>query len=112
MGEIRGRGLFWAIEFVANKATKEPLDAKLDIAKRMGIEGLQQGYDISLFAATGAADGWNGDYFLLAPPFTVTDRDVEEIDKRVGKVVDSVFEDLEVEGKLSRAGSGMSDSRM
>ena len=110
VGDIRGRGLFWAIEFVANKATKEPLDAKLDIAKRMGSKGLQKGYDISLFAATGAADGWNGDHFLLAPPFTVTDRDVEEIVERVGKVVDSVFKDLEVEGKLGKAGSGMGDS--
>ena len=66
----------------------------------MGGKGLEKGYDISLFAATGAADGWNGDHFLLAPPFTVTERDVEEIVERVCKVIDSVFKDLDATLKM------------
>ena len=94
VGDIRGRGLFWATDFVADKTTKEPFNANLEVAKRMGGKSLQKGYDLSLFAATGAADGWNGDQFLLAPPFTVTGRDVEEIVERVCKVIDSVFRDL------------------
>ena len=104
VGDIRGRGLFWAIEFVADKTTKEPFNAQLEVAKRMGGKGLQKGYDISLFAATGAADGWNGDHFLLAPPFTVTERDVEEIVERVCKVIDSVFKDPDAEGRLRKLG--------
>ena len=104
VGDIRGRGLFWAIEFVADKTTKEPFNESLEVAKRMGGKGLQKGYDISLFAATGAADGWNGDHFLLAPPFTVSERDVEEIVERVCKVIDSVFKDLDAEGKFRKAG--------
>ena len=94
VGDIRGRGLFWAIEFVADKATKRPLDPALNVAKRMSLKGLQAGYDISLFSASGSADGWKGDHFLLAPPYTVKAVDVEEIVERVVRVVDSVFEDL------------------
>ena len=94
VGDIRGRGLFWAVEFVADKGTKEPLDAALDVAKRLGKKGLERGYDISLFPATGAADGWTGDHVLLAPPYTVQRSDVEEIVNRLVKVIDSVFEDL------------------
>jgi adenosylmethionine-8-amino-7-oxononanoate aminotransferase len=97
VGDIRGRGLFWAVEFVADKVSKEPLDAKLNVASRIGKKGLQKGYDISLFPATGAADGWKGDHFLLAPPYTVKKADVEEIVHRVGMVVDAVFEDLKKE---------------
>ena len=48
VGDIRGRGLFWAIEFVADKSTKEPFSAELEVAKRMGGKGLEKGYDISL----------------------------------------------------------------
>jgi adenosylmethionine-8-amino-7-oxononanoate aminotransferase len=95
VGDIRGRGLFWAVEFVSDKVTREPLDTKLKLAARLGQKGLTRGYDISLFPATGSADGWKGDHFLLAPPYTVGKSDVEEIVHRVGRVVDAVFKDLE-----------------
>lgn len=95
VGDIRGRGLFWAVEFVSDKVTKEPLDTKLKLAARLGQKGLTKGCDISLFPATGSADGWKGDHFLLAPPYTVGKSDVEEIVHRVGRVVDAVFKDLE-----------------
>lgn len=108
VGDIRGRGLFWAVEFVEDKMTKTPFDARLSLAKRLSSKGLERGYDVSLFAATGVADGWLGDHFLLAPPFTVTEADVREIVERVVKVVDSVFEDLEREGLMvGAAGEGI-----
>lgn len=94
VGNIRGRGLFWGIEFVADKATKEPLDPELQVAKRLHSTGLKKGYDVSLFPATGSADGWRGDQIWLAPPFIVRKRDVEEIIQRLGRVVDDVFGEL------------------
>ncbi|KAL8966251.1 MAG: hypothetical protein Q9183_003453 [Haloplaca sp. 2 TL-2023] len=100
VGDIRGRGLFWCIEFVADRASKAPFPAVLNIAKRMANRGLEPGYDISLFAATGSADGWLGDHFLLCPPYIVSESDVEEIVTRVVKVVESVFEDVRREGLM------------
>ncbi|KAA8899114.1 alanine-glyoxylate aminotransferase AGT2 [Sphaerosporella brunnea] len=94
VGDIRGRGLFWGIEFVADKATKEPLDPELQVAKRLHSRGLKKGYDISIFPATGAADGWRGDQIWLAPPYIVQKRDVEEIVSRLGRVVEDVFKEL------------------
>lgn len=38
VGDIRGRGLFWAIEFVSDKATKEPFESSEAVA--MGIHEL------------------------------------------------------------------------
>lgn len=102
VGDIRGRGLFWAVEFVADQETKKPLDTALHIANRLGKKGLERGYDISLFPATGTADGWTGDHVLLAPPYTVKRLDVEEIVHRLVKVINAVFEDLEGEGKGGR----------
>jgi adenosylmethionine-8-amino-7-oxononanoate aminotransferase len=94
VGEIRGRGLFWGLEFVADKATKEPFDPELQVSKRLHNRGLKKGYDISLFPATGCADGWRGDQIWLAPPYTVQKQDVEEIVNRLGRVVDDVFKEL------------------
>ncbi|KAK7416672.1 hypothetical protein QQZ08_011907 [Neonectria magnoliae] len=100
VGDVRGRGMFWCIEFVADKATKKPLDPKLNLARRMRLRGLEKGYDVCLFSSTGCADGWNGDHFLLAPPFTVTPTDVEEIVYRAARVVDSVFDEIRAKGQL------------
>lgn len=73
----------------------------------MGSKGLQAGYAISLFSASGSADGWCGDHFLLAPPYTVTAADVEEIVNRVGRVVDAVFEDLGGKSKAINRSTGV-----
>ena len=95
VGDIRGRGLFWAIEFVANKATKEPLDPTLKVANKLHDLGMKEGYDVSIFHATGSAgNGQAGDHILLAPPYIVQKCDVEEIVDRVGKVVEDVFKEL------------------
>ncbi|KAL4867189.1 hypothetical protein BDV12DRAFT_198399 [Aspergillus spectabilis] len=94
VGDIRGRGLFWAVEFMQDKISKTPFDAKIALSKRLQTRGLEKGFDICLFAATGAVDGWNGDHFLLAPPYTVDKQDVDEIVSRVTKTINSVFEDV------------------
>lgn len=95
VGDIRGRGLFWAIEFVANKATKEPFDPAFQVASKLHDRGMEQGYNVSIFQATGSAnDGQAGDHILLAPPYIVQKRDVEEIVERVARVVQDVFMEL------------------
>ena len=95
VGDIRGRGLFWAIEFVADKETKEPLDPVFKVAERLHDKGMKPGYDIALFHATGSANsGWGGDHVLLAPPYIVDRSDIEEIVDRAAKVVEDVFEEL------------------
>ncbi|RAQ64357.1 class III aminotransferase [Aspergillus flavus] len=94
VGDIRGRGLFWAVEFMADPPTKTPFSPAFTISKRMQSRGMERGYDICLFAATGAVDGCNGDHVLLAPPYIVHKEDVDEIVSRLVRTIDSVFEDV------------------
>lgn len=102
VGDIRGKGLFWSIEFVADKTSKEPFESKLGVSKRVGQKGFTPGFDISLFPVSGAADGWRGDHIMVMPPFVITAEDVKEIVDRVGRVVEGVFEDMEKEGLLQK----------
>jgi adenosylmethionine-8-amino-7-oxononanoate aminotransferase len=84
VGDIRGRGLLWAIEFVANRTTKVPLDPALKVANQLHDKGMTKGYDVSIFQATGSAnDEQAGDYILLATPYVVQKSDAEEIAGRV-----------------------------
>ncbi|KAL8856200.1 MAG: hypothetical protein Q9178_007165 [Gyalolechia marmorata] len=87
---------FDAHPYIGDIPTKAPFPAALNIAKRMANRGLEPGYDISLFAANGSADGWLGGHFLLCPPYIVSESDVE-----------SVFEDVRREGLLKGMVDGL-----
>ena len=66
------------------------------------MRGLEPGYDVCLFSAQGCADGKRGDHFLLAPPYTITSTDAEEIVFRAGKAVDSVCAEMKARTMLDQ----------
>ncbi|KAF7547196.1 hypothetical protein G7Z17_g7902 [Cylindrodendrum hubeiense] len=78
VGNIRGRGLFWGIEFVADKETKEPFPPSANVANAVHLKGLND-LGISLYPGTGTKDGIVGDHVLLAPAYTSTSEEIEEI---------------------------------
>jgi adenosylmethionine-8-amino-7-oxononanoate aminotransferase len=85
VGDIRGRGLFWAIELVRDRATKDPFDPKLKLAARIKQEAMALG--LMCYPMGGTIDGARGDHVLLAPPFIVTD---EELDLLIERLVEAV----------------------
>ena len=93
--------MFWAIEFVRNKATKEPFPQTMHVAKRVASKVLEVGYDISIYYGAGCADGWNEDVAILSPPYNITPVDVEEIVRRVIMVLNDVFRGIEVRVETS-----------
>ncbi|KAF5017399.1 hypothetical protein F66182_10679 [Fusarium sp. NRRL 66182] len=94
VGDIRGRGLFWAIEFVTNKQTKTPFPYSLGLNAMLHSRGMSQGYEIALFNANGGYDGYSGDHFLICPPFIVTEADVDDIVDRTARVIEDTFAEL------------------
>ncbi|KAF5590850.1 CAR2-ornithine aminotransferase [Fusarium pseudoanthophilum] len=94
VGDIRGRGLFWAVEFVTNKKTKTPFSYDLGLNGLLHSRGMSAGYEIALFNANGGYDGYSGDHFLVCPPFIVSKEDVDEIVERTARVVEDTFEEL------------------
>ena len=69
VGDIRGRGLFWALELVSDRASKRPFDPALKLHARVKREAMAQG--LMVYPMGGAVDGVEGDHILLAPPFIV-----------------------------------------
>jgi adenosylmethionine-8-amino-7-oxononanoate aminotransferase len=87
VGDIRGRGLFQAIELVKDRASKAPYDPALKVNARIKQEAMARG--LMVYPMGGTVDGRIGDHVLLAPPFTVTDAQIDTIVERLGAAVDA-----------------------
>jgi len=86
VGDIRGRGLLAGIEFVQDKGTRAPFPRKLKFAETFAEEALTGG--LMTWANMGQADGTNGDLSCLAPPFVVSEEELDEIVVRFAGAVE------------------------
>jgi adenosylmethionine-8-amino-7-oxononanoate aminotransferase len=86
VGDIRGRGLFQAIELVADRATRAPFDPALKLNQRVKAVAFEGG--LGCYPAGGCMDGRSGDHVLLAPPYIATPDDIDMIVDRLGQAVD------------------------
>lgn len=89
VGDIRGRGLFQAIEFVEDRSAKRPFDPAKKLHVRVKAEAMARG--LIVYPMGGTIDGKRGDHVLLAPPFIVTPADIDTIVERLGDAVDSAI---------------------
>jgi len=77
IGDIRGRGLFIGMEFVADRAQKTPFDPALGLHRKIKAAAFEAG--LLCYPMGGTIDGKNGDHLLLAPPFILEDSHIGEI---------------------------------
>jgi adenosylmethionine-8-amino-7-oxononanoate aminotransferase len=70
VGDVRGIGLLWAVEFVADKSSKRPFPAEHNFAGRVAAAALKRG--LLVYPMQGSVDGTAGDHLLLAPPAMIT----------------------------------------
>ena len=85
VGDIRGRGLLVGIELVADRMRRTPFDPALRLHARIKSEAMARG--LCVYPMGGTIDGRQGDHVLLAPPFIVTDA---ELDLIVGRLRDAL----------------------
>ncbi len=86
VGDIRGRGLFWGVELVENRATKMPFDAGRGLAGRIKKAAVAEG--LICYPMPGTRDGRSGDHVLLAPPFIMSNDDPQLIAARLANAID------------------------
>ena len=89
VGDIRGRGLFWGVELVADRASKAPFDPKLRVHARIKKAALDAG--LLCYPMGGTLDGVRGDHVLLAPPFIATEEQLDELVGKLGTALTAVL---------------------
>ncbi|KAJ5286617.1 Pyridoxal phosphate-dependent transferase major region subdomain 2 [Penicillium angulare] len=94
VGDIRGKGLFWGMEFVKDKTTKEPFDKETRLSALIQEKGLCPEFAISLYGCSGTVDGISGDHVILAPPYIVSKEEIDIIVDVTAKVLEAVFNEI------------------
>lgn len=89
VGDIRGRGLFMGIEIVADKNTKEAFPAEDRLASK--IKAAAMDARLICYPGAGSVDGRRGAHILLAPPYIVASKHLDELAAKLDKVFCSVF---------------------
>ncbi len=91
VGDVRGLGMLWAVELVADRRTREPFPAAQSVAERVCERTMQMG--VLLYPGHGGADGIRGDHVMVAPPFIATEEQLETIVLILRKAIDSLIGD-------------------
>jgi adenosylmethionine-8-amino-7-oxononanoate aminotransferase len=86
VGDIRGRGLFWGLELVTDRGTKQWFDPARRLHARIKSEAMAEG--LMVYPMGGTVDGRCGDHVLLAPPFISTEAELGQIVTRLRSSVD------------------------
>jgi adenosylmethionine-8-amino-7-oxononanoate aminotransferase len=74
VGDVRGLGLLWAVEYVADQRNKRPFAPELDFAARVAAAASRRG--LLVYPMQGCVDGTSGDHLLLAPPAVITAQEI------------------------------------
>jgi adenosylmethionine-8-amino-7-oxononanoate aminotransferase len=77
VGDIRGRGLLAGIEFVEDAGSRAPFPREKRFAERFTAQAERAG--LMVWPNTGHADGTNGDLVVLAPPYIISEAEIDEI---------------------------------
>ena len=92
VGDIRGRGLFWGLELVRDRATKTPFDPDSRLHAAVRREAMARG--LMVYPMGGTIDGRLGDHVLLAPPFIITDSELDAVVERLAASIDAAIASL------------------
>ncbi|MEP7059046.1 MAG: aminotransferase class III-fold pyridoxal phosphate-dependent enzyme, partial [Caldimonas sp.] len=89
VGDIRGRGLFIGIELVHDRASRAPFDPELKLHAQVKAQAMAHG--LMVYPMGGTVDGRIGDHVLIAPPFIVSEAQLDEVVDKLGAALDAAL---------------------
>jgi adenosylmethionine-8-amino-7-oxononanoate aminotransferase len=90
VGDVRGLGLLFGVEFVKDKATREPFPKSHNIAEKIRQACLEE--SVLTYPTQGCVDGLRGDHILLAPPYTISPEESAQITRAIRSALTKVFQ--------------------
>lgn len=88
VGDVRCTGLLAAVELVRDKATRAPFARADRVAERATAAAFDAG--LVVWPNTGQANGTDGDLLMLAPPFIISDDELDQLVTRLDQALDAV----------------------
>ncbi len=88
VGDARAIGLLGGLEFVANRRTKKPFPPEKKVADLVQRIGLEHG--IYIYPGSGSVDNIAGDHILLAPPYIITQDELNLMYQRLNLTLSEV----------------------
>lgn len=92
VGDIRGLGLFAGIELVRDKASRAWFDRGLKVNLQVANQAFEHG--LITYPGNGGIDGIHGDHILLAPPFTISEAQIDELVGILHRAIGTVQDQL------------------
>jgi adenosylmethionine-8-amino-7-oxononanoate aminotransferase len=93
IGDVRGLGMMWGIELVKNRTSKEPFPPSLKLARRLYEASLAEG--LLIYPGTGTREGRDGDHAIIAPPFTITREELDDLAGRLDRSLSRVAKSID-----------------
>jgi adenosylmethionine-8-amino-7-oxononanoate aminotransferase len=93
VGDTRGIGMFCGIEFVKDKATKEPFDPSQQVNVMVFNAAFKRG--LITYPGSGCADGISGDHTLMCPPFIITKEQIDTLVNILREAIEEVTKELD-----------------
>ena len=88
VGDVRGRGLLFGVELVADKASRRPFPRSERKAEALAAAAFAAG--LVTYPSGGCATGTDGDVVMLAPPFVVSEDELREMASLLGGALESL----------------------
>lgn len=92
VGDVRGRGYFIGVELVADRDSRRPFDASLQLTEVVRARTLQLG--LICYPVGGTIDGVSGDVVIIAPPYNASDAELEEIADKLERGLQLALQDI------------------
>ncbi len=99
IGDVRGRGFLWGLEFVSEQKNKMPFPSELRMSQRFAAEAMRLG--LMVYPGAGSVDGIKGDHVIIAPPLNITESELLELLSKLNSTVKSISNGVAKLTKLS-----------
>ncbi|THW90553.1 PLP-dependent transferase [Aureobasidium pullulans] len=95
VGDVRGRGLFWSVEFILDEPNRTPPPSEMQLGTKIVNKALDMG--LSILGNLGQTGAVYLDFVIVSPPYTVIEAELIEIVDLLKDAIIAVTDDLGLE---------------